>query len=381
MNWKKWLIGFLHDRNPHVRRLAVQGLLPYTLPDNPRRQSLFITTSPTHPSKQAPVKDGILNDLKRLCEDQHVTAHDAFSALINLTDTEVVMEQLADPDFLAFLFFTIIDRDSILADLACMLWSNLTKFEPIIHISLDSAIPPHSDFPAIEKDRQLQEQLRKTSTPLMDLIIELFARGDRKKLNPHANFDFLASVWANFSASAKGRDYLVGFGAFAKPTTEAPLAQLTSFTEHPSLIRRGGVISSIKNCCFATHVHHHLLAPTGFNLLPPILLPLIGPEPSDDPEDEKDFPLECQMPEPDKRREADANLRLILIEALILLATYPLQREIMRKKKVYRIIQVLHLHETSELVQEAVERLVNLLMRDESNNQEQISEEDQLVEV
>jgi hypothetical protein len=77
----------------------------------------------------------------------------------------------------------------------------------------------------------------------------------------------------------------------------------------------------------------------------------MGPEALDDPEEQDEFPVECQLLGPDKRRETDPNLRLILVESLILLATYPFQREIMRKKKVYRIVQILHLAETSENVQ------------------------------
>ncbi|KAI9624567.1 hypothetical protein H4Q26_016796 [Puccinia striiformis f. sp. tritici PST-130] len=83
---------------------------------------------------------------------------------------------------------------------------------------------------------------------------------------------------------------------------------LAPFTEHPSLIHRGGVISAIKNCCFATEVHSELLSPTGFNLLPAILLPLMGPESGDDPEEQEDFPIECQLLGPDKQRESDPNL-------------------------------------------------------------------------
>jgi hypothetical protein len=41
-----------------------------------------------------------------------MTAHDAFSALINLSDTAPVVEQLNDPDFLSVIFFTIIVSDS-----------------------------------------------------------------------------------------------------------------------------------------------------------------------------------------------------------------------------------------------------------------------------
>jgi len=367
-----------------VRRLAVHGLLPYTAANHPSRSALNTNDSSGKQLKPGSIKPTIIEDLKRLSEDQHITAHDAFSALINLSDTPPVVEQLCDPDFLSVIFFTIIDHDSLLADLACMLLSNLTKVDSVVNLCLTASIPPHSSHPTIVQDQSFSARLKKSSNPLMDLFIELFARGDRKQINPHANFDFLASVWANLSASSKGRDYLVGVGPSPTITHEAPLFQLSPFTEHPSLIRRGGVISAIKNCCFATEVHDQLLSPTGFNLLPAILLPLMGPESLDDPQEQEEFPVECQLLGPDKRRESDANLRLILVEALILLATYPAQREIMRKKKVYRIVQILHLAETSENVQESIERLVNLLMRDEAEQQDQIQElddADQLVEV
>jgi hypothetical protein len=40
-----------------------------------------------------------------------ITAHDAFSALINLSDSPPVVEQLSDPDFLSMIFYTIIVSD------------------------------------------------------------------------------------------------------------------------------------------------------------------------------------------------------------------------------------------------------------------------------
>lgn len=56
----------------------------------------------------------------------------------------------------------------------------------------------------------------------------------------------------------------------------------------------------------------------------------------------------------------------ILVEILLLLSTSKQGREILRAKKVYPIIQKLHLQEPSEDVQEAIERLVQLLARDEA---------------
>ena len=93
---------------------------------------------------------------------------------------------------------------------------------------------------------------------------------------------------------------------------EYPLSKLLAFTDHPNMIRRGGVASTIKyvpslfwlpvrsahywvgrNCAFDTSNHEILLlsekstiredacgenTPTGVNVLPAVLLPLAGPE-------------------------------------------------------------------------------------------------------
>jgi hypothetical protein len=82
------------------------------------------------------------------------------------------------------------------------------------------------------------------------------------------------------------------------------------------------------------------------------------------------MPDELQLLEDGKKRESDAKIRLILIEILLLLASTRKGREILRAKKVYPIIQKLHLWESSEEVQEAIERLVQLLMRDEASEEE-----------
>jgi len=95
-----------------VRRLAVHGLLPYTAANHPSRSALNTNDSSGKQLKPGSIKPTIIEDLKRLSEDQHITAHDAFSALINLSDTPPVVEQLCDPDFLSVIFFTIIVSDS-----------------------------------------------------------------------------------------------------------------------------------------------------------------------------------------------------------------------------------------------------------------------------
>ncbi|KAG0149137.1 hypothetical protein CROQUDRAFT_653953 [Cronartium quercuum f. sp. fusiforme G11] len=355
------LIEFLHDRNPEVRRLAVHALLPYTAASNPNRTAIFASKSLDRKAGQ--LKPTILNDLKNLCEDQHITAHDALSALINLTDNDTVSEQVADTDFLTFLLATIVDPSAILADLACMLWSNLTKLNSVCLTCLKLPLVGTS---SVLEERSIREKLAISSTPMIDLAVELFARGESKKFNKHANFDFLASVWANFSSFTDGRHYLLGRSPYIKSPSDAPLAQITPFTEHPSVIRRGGSISAIKNCCFATDAHRLMISPKpdGLDILPSILLPLCGPE-AFDADDEEHMPLEIQMLGSEKKYESDAAIRTILVETLILLSSTVELREYLRRKRVYRVVQVLHLSEAEDEVREHVERLVNLLMRDE----------------
>ncbi|CAH7684729.1 hypothetical protein PPACK8108_LOCUS19142 [Phakopsora pachyrhizi] len=364
------LIEFIHHPNPGLRKLAIKGLLPYTIRSTK-------VSSTTHRDEKVEK----VYDVRRFAEDEDrlVIGHDALSALINLTDLQKVVEKVSDPGFLEFLITRIIlDPDSILADLGCMLLSNLTKIETVIAklLSLSNlksyitSKPKLLDLIQASSDSDSDDKhTKKPSWMWIDFLVEVFCRSDQ--FNSNSNFHFLASVWANFSSCLLGRNYLISLNEEHISSTDTPLFQLLPFTQHPNLIRRGGVISCIKNCCFTIEAHRGLLDPKKLNVLPPILIPLIGPEPFEDPADELDFPSECQFLNTEsKLREPDPNLRLILIEALILLASLSAQRNYLRDKKVYRIIQVLHLNENDEKVQEAVERLVNLLMRDDSEENE-----------
>lgn len=67
---------------------------------------------------------------------------------------------------------------------------------------------------------------------------------------------------------------------------------------------------------FFTHLgRHEWLLSEDLDLLPHLLLPLAGPEPFDDEDNEK-LPIDLQYLPDNKQRESDATLRLVLIEAL-----------------------------------------------------------------
>ena len=128
------LLVFLADANPQVRQLAMSSIVSFSGKNNPNRRLLIDPLKDAHGKPVCTPKGeplDVIEQLKKLCNDQPLTVHDALSALINLCDTASVAARIGDEEFLAFLVTYIGDSVSLLADLACMLLSNLTKFESI----------------------------------------------------------------------------------------------------------------------------------------------------------------------------------------------------------------------------------------------------------
>ncbi|BGP21389.1 hypothetical protein Rt10032_c01g0103 [Rhodotorula toruloides] len=349
------LFHFLADPQAPVRRIALATLLPYTAPDAPERK-LFL-------------RDSHVEQIATMCADNELIAHDAVSALINLSSMLEVVQRLHKlPGFVTGLVRLIVDEKALLSDLACMLLSNMSKLDSISRQILGLRVPIGPKAPAGEGETAAAAE-GDDEIAALDLLLEVFLRGEGKKYNPNANYDFLASVFANVSLLPQGRAFLL---ATPDRSVEPPLAKIISFTEHPSTIRRGGVASTIKNAAFEKAGHTRLVAPSNdgpaeegcIDLLVQLLLPLCGNEEFDiDVLDE--LPSELQLLPSDKTREPDPQIRTILVETLVLLATNRSNREAMRNRGVYPVIKEAHLKETAPAVKEAMVRLVNLLMRDE----------------
>lgn len=176
----------------------------------------------------------------------------------------------------------------------------------------------------------------------------------------------------------KGRKYLTT--PQSHDDDVIPLTKLQVFTSHPSHVRRLGVASAIKNAAFLVSSHRALLSNLspdpnlppphiGANLLPYILLPLMGPEEYSD-EDTEGMLDELQLLEPDKEREKDAEIIKTHLETLLLLSTTWGGRDVLRKVKVYPIIRECHLHVEDEGVRDACDRVVQIIMRKEEGEEE-----------
>ncbi|OAD81379.1 hypothetical protein PHYBLDRAFT_184601 [Phycomyces blakesleeanus NRRL 1555(-)] len=329
-------MDFLHQPSMEVRSIALEHILSFT-PKTSQYQPLLIENRKT-----------LCTDLKNLCRQDPMIAHEAMKGLINLSGDPRIQHELDDEAFLKHITLLITISKSVLADPACMLLSNMTKSESICVKLLEMKTNPLPEL--CESDK------------VMDQLVEAFHRGHKKAYNPQAEYHFLASVFSNVSGIRLGRVY------FLEPSKYdglAPLTKLQIFTEDKNIIRRGGVDSTVKNVCFETRQHEAILDADKLNTLPFILLPLCGNEEYDMEEFEQ-FPEEIQLLDDDKTRESDKVLRGILCDALLLLTTTRFGRDYLRNKQVYRVIQRLHAQEEDEEIKDKCDAIADMLIRDEN---------------
>lgn len=217
---------------------------------------------------------------------------------------------------------------------------------------------------------------------VLNQLLDLFVKGSEGTYNKHADFDYLAYVFADLSKHAEIRQFFV-----AKQDYDGvvPLNKIKVFTEHKSDVRRKGVASTIKNVAFDIPSHPAFMDEDRVNILPYILLPITGGEQYDDEEAMAMLP-DLQLLPPDKQRDSDHSIIQTHVETLTLLTTTREGREYLRSISVYPIIRETHLRIDDEGVREACERLVQVLMRDEAEpgteaGLEVEDEDDRIVEV
>ncbi|KAI4484273.1 hypothetical protein M0804_007729 [Polistes exclamans] len=229
---------------------------------------------------------------------------------------------------------SIMDKNSLLADPCCMILSNVTRPKYLV-------------------DRVIT--LFEKTNYSWDSVMAAFTA---KKYNlKGANLHYLGPVFSNLTQSPSVRKYVMD-------KTSYVIQRLLPFTEYPdSIIRRGGIIGTLKNCCFDVE-HHEWLLSKDVNILCYLLLPLAGPEEFDEEENDK-LPLHLQYLPSTKERESDPDIRIMLLEALGQLCATKKGREILRDNNTYVILRELHKSEKSKEVLLACENVVDILIRTE----------------
>lgn len=291
----------------------------------------------------------ILKQLVILMQDSLISiSKNATSALINITgdesgtnalliiseSTNSIKVQEYNLNLIEICMKAVMDKSSVLADPCCMILSNMTR-------------PLH----LVNRVITLIEQSGYT----WDAIVAAFTA---KQYNTTgAKLHYLGPVFSNLSQSPQVRRYLMD-------RDRSVIQRLLPFTEYPdSIIRRGGIIGTLKNCTFDTESHEWLLS-ARVDLLSYLLLPLAGPEEFDDEDNDK-LPLNLQYLPETKTREPDPDIRLILLEALNQLCATKAARKVLRQKNTYVILREFHKWEKDKNVLLACENVVDILIKTE----------------
>ncbi|CAI6340454.1 unnamed protein product [Periconia digitata] len=344
------LVEFLHHGNTQIRQVAAEHLVGYSQAD----LALFKR------NQLEPVKD-----LKLLIKDYAPIAKNALTMLINISDDAEVLKDISQDDaFLETLLSRITNKKESNANEIAMLLANMAKHDSMQRV--------------LELKRDVPKELS-SSKWAMDQLLDCFVKGAEGGYNKDADFNYLSYFFADLGKFPKGREYLTS--PQEHDSSIIPLTKLQVFTSHSSHIRRLGVASAIKNATFNTQSHPTLLSnlspdpslpppSIGANLLPYLLLPLMGPEEYAD-EDTEGMLDELQLLEPDKERESDAEIIKTHLETLLLLSTTKEGRDVMRQVKVYPIVRECHLHTEDEGVREACDRVVQVVMRKEEGEEDE----------
>ncbi|KAH8601593.1 DNA-binding protein-like protein HGH1 [Bisporella sp. PMI_857] len=330
------LVDFISHGNTQVRQLAVEHLVPYSISHPLIFQS----------NQLLPIKD-----LKLLVRDYKEIAKNALTMLINLSSSREILECLArDKEFMKTLLSRISNPAEPNANEISMLLANLAKYDEMKDI--------------LHLERPAPKEL-KSNNRSIDQLLDLFVKGADGTYNKDANFDYLSYLFADLAKHSEGRQYFLTKQDY---DGVVPLSKLVVFTEHKSDIRRKGVASTIKNVAFEVEAHPRFLDDDEINILPYLLLPIMGNEEYDE-EDSLNMLPDLQLLPPDKKREPDPAIIQTHVETLMLLTTSRKGRDILREVKVYPIIRETHLRVENDDVREACERLVQVLMRDEENDE------------
>jgi len=266
-----------------------------------------------------------------------VLATDACLALINLSSDSSCSKSLLDiPDLIPTICKVISNKESKQADKATQVLSNLTR-------DLTSCSKVHG-------------QLQKAGIGV-DILINILCQEDFNTAGQ--DLRFLGPVMSNLSQLVDVRKEIL-------EPKKCVIQRLLPFTEYSkSVVKRGGVVGTIRNCCFDSEHHDWLLGPE-VDIMPRLLLPLAGPTPEDLEDDEiEKLPVDLQYLDEDKKIETDVDIKTMLLEGLTQLCATKAGRVFMREQNVYVVLRQFHKVEEDRVCLLAAENIIDILIKTE----------------
>mmetsp|Transcript_36135 Transcript_36135/g.36367 ORF Transcript_36135/g.36367 Transcript_36135/m.36367 type:complete len:228 (-) Transcript_36135:381-1064(-) len=175
-------------------------------------------------------------------------------------------------------------------------------------------------------------------------------------------YQHVASILQNITQIESGRRLLT------KSPDSSLLALILPQLKSTNMIRRRGIAGTIKNICFDEDSAWWLI--NTLDIVNYILYPLAGPEELD-LDDKIGLCADLWLSGPDKEREPHVDIRLLLVESILLLCGSGWQsRNTIRKQKAYVILKMADMVEEDEMIGSRIDDCVQYLRRDEAGTEE-----------
>ncbi|XP_074841650.1 protein HGH1 homolog isoform X2 [Carettochelys insculpta] len=223
---------------------------------------------------------------------------DCYHSLINLSTAAATHGTLGKG--LPVLLPRLLDPGYACADQVCTLLSNLSREEGSC--------------------RRMFQAMQEAGVGLAQVVDAFCTEGYNQKATLH----YLGPLLSNLTQLPEAREFLLD-------RSRCVVQRLLPYTQYEgSAVRRGGVIGTLRNCCF-----------------------------------EYRLPVDLQYLPQDKQREEDPDLRKMLLEAILLLTATKAGRRLVREKGTYLVLRELHRWEPEPDVLAACEKLIQVLIGDE----------------
>ncbi|EGG20568.1 armadillo-like helical domain-containing protein [Cavenderia fasciculata] len=323
------LVPFLQEQKSEIKILALQHLSGVS-GDQAARDVLKQTN--------------IIALLLRLVGDENnVINRHALTILINLCQDAEMLSDIVKRNIVPRLVDGTTDMKNKLAEIYSMLLSNITHTKE----GCTQLLQYGRELEGFYILKLAQQLTNDSSVPSSSAL----ANGGNWVIN----------ILLNITQIEEGRNILLN-------AEHGILVSLLPLLTSKSVLKRRGAMGIIRNCCYSTVHHQYLLSPE-IDILTKMLLMIRGPNTLEDDEMEGMNELLKNKPEQASiDREEDKKVRQMIIEALIFLTSLKSTRKTLRDRKVYPIVRNYHLVEKDEKIGEDIEKVVEMLIRDEDES-------------
>jgi len=365
----------------------------------------IVSTADREKSMASLLKHGAIPPLVRLINNPSQIGRASVSALLHLTSDEKIgrasTEQVLDCRGVhrvveVGLSFVVDDKEnSEYLNQAMALLSNLTREErgaaDLVRTDKEGEVSCDLEllvgrFISSSKMKQKDTAMPLNLSHLLEGEFEMEEDDDEdddEETNGKDDpYQHVSSVLQNITQSESGRRFAMRYKTISSATSGTvqilpPLVKefLKQLCYASNITRRRGAAGMIKNCCFESSVIKIWILPlrsSSLNdeeddILFQLLYPLVGPEeqPSD-PSDQCLLGTDLLSIWGNKHRERDGNVRLLILEILLLVcAAGRICREVLREKGLYVVLKTMDLTEEREDVSALISDCVQYMKRDE----------------